>query len=230
MDETETADIITSEANSPREWRPTQETPDEWIMVKNERHYVHEDISRLCESRRGSDIALFIYLLVNLLKDQAPRQEELSDTLGLIGNILERVDARLIDLPVVRAAQALTDCALDSNVLDSVYEHLLFNFRVWSSSEFNVRVSHVQYLSTLIKDQPFLFRTEFGARFFLDVISLYYGEGVKDNSNERRAGSTQLTEEQSKIIRGSLLGEFLYIMLLSIQQTSELCFSRALIG
>ena len=121
------------------------------------------------------------------------------------------MDVKFINVQVLRALQALVECVTNETVLQSVYENLLFDFRIWSSSEFNVRIGHIQFISTQIKDNPERFRSEYGVRYFLDIITQYYGENgtIGNSAGRNRENEVQLSQEEVKIIRASLLGLYL---------------------
>uniref|UniRef100_A0A8C2BAE7 Neurobeachin-like protein 2 n=1 Tax=Cyprinus carpio TaxID=7962 RepID=A0A8C2BAE7_CYPCA len=66
---------------------------------------------------------------------------------------------------------------------------------------FLVDVSHIQYMSTVIKDSRKQFRKKYGVQFLLDTVRLYYGSGSKD---------ADLSEDDIKTIRASLCGLLKY--------------------
>ena len=59
---------------------------------------------------------------------------------------------------------------------------------------FLFQIGHIQYLSTLIKDDRKFFRKKFGIQFLLDVIRVHYST------------CPVLTKDDCKTIRGSLFG------------------------
>jgi hypothetical protein len=56
------------------------------------------------------------------------------------------------------------------------------------------QIGHIQYLSTLIKDDRKFFRKKFGIQFFLDVIRIHY------------VSCPAMTKDDCKTIRSSLFG------------------------
>ena len=196
--------IMSGEASA--ECKANQDTGD-WILVENQFALLDRNLHQLCQSQTTSDVALFLHLLVNILKDEHPVADELDETLRLVGYVLERTNAQCIDVAVVGAVQAMAEYVASSAAQASVHEHLLLNFALWSCSSCDVRISHVQYLSTLIKDRPAHFRADFGVKFFLDVVRLYYDGSAAGLHDHGRAGCVELTEGEVKSIRGSLLGE-----------------------
>ncbi|XP_068687514.1 neurobeachin-like protein 1 [Montipora foliosa] len=183
---------------------------DDWVFI-NDNHdlrFYKKEIYRLCKSHNCNGAALFMFLLLSILTGHDIKDEEFAETLSYVGSILRNMDLKFINVQVLRALQALVECVTNDTVLQSVHENLLFDFRIWSSSEFNVRIGHIQFISTQIKDNPTRFRSEYGVRFFLDIISQHYGgNGAEANSAGRnRENEVQLAQEEVKIIRASLLG------------------------
>uniref|UniRef100_A0A670JUE8 Neurobeachin-like protein 2 n=1 Tax=Podarcis muralis TaxID=64176 RepID=A0A670JUE8_PODMU len=60
-------------------------------------------------------------------------------------------------------------------LLHLLYQFLLFDFRIWSNSDFAVRLGHIQYLSNVIKDHKQRIRRKYGVQYILDSIRTYYG-------------------------------------------------------
>lgn len=151
---------------------------------------------------------MFLFLLLSILKGHDVNDEEFAETLCYVGSILRNMDVKFINVPVLRSLQALVECVTNETVLQSVFGNLLFDFRIWSSSEFNVRIGHIQFISTQIKDSPERFRSEYGVRFFLDVITQHYSEHAPlgNSAGRNRENEVQLAQGEVKIIRASLLG------------------------
>ena len=74
----------------------------------------------------------------------------------------------LIDVNVLMAAQLMVEMAVSSQeqkLIYQIYQSILFDFRIWSKSDFPVQIGHIQYLSTLVKDDRKYFRRKFGVQF-----------------------------------------------------------------
>ena len=70
------------------------------------------------------------------------------------GFLLSQAKPELIDVNVLMAAQLLVELAQgsqDQKLLNQIYQNVLFDFRIWSRSQFHVQIGHIQYLSTLVK-------------------------------------------------------------------------------
>lgn len=51
---------------------------------------------------------------------------------------------------------------------------LLFNFHIWSRPAFSVRIGHIEFLSTVVRSNLGECRSEFGVKYFLDIIRVHY--------------------------------------------------------
>ena len=194
--------------------------PEQWIMVdKNKDNCLfRKEIREICDSFYCSDIALYIYLLVGLLKEDEIHEQNHSVIIRYVGNMLQRGNVRLGDRHVLNSVQGLVDCVMPGReqLLNSIYRYIVFEFAIWGFSELDVRIGHLQYISTLIKDNPSRFREHFGVKFILDVIRLYYnGNGglLSNNNDTYRYDTVQLTKIEIKAIRCSLMSEYVAFVL-----------------
>ena len=187
---------------------------EEWIVVdKNKDNCLdRKEIREICDCSSCSDIALYIYLLVILLKEDEIHEHNHSVIIAYVGNMLQRSHVSLIDFHVLSSVQALVDCVTPGReqLLNSIYKDIVFNFAIWGFTQLDIRIGHLQYISTLIKDNPSRLRESFGIEFLLDVIRLYYSEGGEIPSNHNgshRSGAVELMKNEIKAIRGSLMGK-----------------------
>ena len=109
-----------------------------------------------------------------------------TSSFSVLGALLQRLSGHLIDGTCLFEIQKLAEefDPVDQSALVSAIRHyLLFDFRVWVHSSYTTRVSHIQYLSTMIKDSRRSSKSKYGVQFMLDVIRTYCC----------RAGSVDLT-------------------------------------
>ncbi|GFR76164.1 neurobeachin-like protein 1 [Elysia marginata] len=90
-----------------------------------------------------------------------------------------KVSPDLVDVNVLMSVQYLVEDSDDhsttkSTLLQHIYHYILFDFSLWSRTQFAVRIGHIQYLSTIIKDDRKFFRKKYGVQFFLDIVRQYY--------------------------------------------------------
>lgn len=142
---------------------------------------------------------MFLGFFRNVLASHSLNQEQLLQNEGvpIIGALLLQCDSSLIDVNVLMAVQLLIESCKDNNnsvLLKSFYQMVVFNFKIWSRSAFHIRIGHIQYISTIIKEDRKYFRKKFGIQFFLDVIREFF------------VSYENLSLDDAKTIRVSLLG------------------------
>uniref|UniRef100_S4R477 Neurobeachin like 2 n=1 Tax=Petromyzon marinus TaxID=7757 RepID=S4R477_PETMA len=159
----------------------------------------HNDQARL----EGSHVACFLLLLRNFVRNHPANQESLAQSQGMatVGALILQSGKRHMDASVLTACQLLVEAVIDSNalLLHQVYQALLFDFRLWSQADFPVRIGHIQYLSTIIKDNHKQFRRRYGVQFLLDVVRTYYG-----------SRSSELCADDLRVIRAAIFGLIKY--------------------
>ncbi|EGW06134.1 Neurobeachin-like protein 1 [Cricetulus griseus] len=119
---------------------------------------------------------------------------------------MNEVPGTLMDVNVLVAIQLLIEqVSLEKNtqLLQQMYQYLLFDFRIWNRGDFPFRIGHIQYLSTIIKDSRRVFRKKYGVQFLLDTLRIYYGHGCTCN---------ELSPDDIRTIRTSLYGLIKYFL------------------
>ncbi|XP_034144562.1 neurobeachin-like protein 2 isoform X2 [Esox lucius] len=154
-----------------------------------------------------NSVAAFLLMVKNLICHHPVNQESLLQCNGpaIIGAMLTKVPGSMMDMNVLMACQFLLDQVSregNSQLLLQLYQHLLFDFRIWSASHFAVCLGHVQYLSSVIRDGKQRMRRKYGVQYILDTIRTHY--------NVERDGSPLSDEKQTvQISLFSLLKDFL---------------------
>ncbi|XP_039582492.1 neurobeachin-like protein 2 isoform X2 [Passer montanus] len=139
-------------------------------------------LGKSSESRlERNSVAAFLLLVKNFLRNHAVNQESLVQCHGpaIIGALLHKVPGTLLDMSTLVASQILMEQVASEGsglLLHLLYQHLLFDFRIWSNSDFAVRLGHIQYLASVVKDHKQRIRRKYGVQFILDSIRTYYGE------------------------------------------------------
>uniref|UniRef100_A0A672N2S9 Neurobeachin like 1 n=1 Tax=Sinocyclocheilus grahami TaxID=75366 RepID=A0A672N2S9_SINGR len=151
-------------------------------------------------------VATFLLVIKHFLQRHPINQETLlhSHAVATLGALLQKLPAFLVDVSVLVAVQLLTEQMTyekNSQLLQQLHTHLLFNFSIWNQGDFPLRIGHIQYMSTIIKDSRKQFRKKYGVQFLLDTVRLYYGSGSKD---------ADLSEDDIKTVRASLCGLLKY--------------------
>ncbi|NWT01862.1 NBEL2 protein, partial [Mionectes macconnelli] len=151
-----------------------------------------------------NSVAAFLLLVKNFIQHHPVNQESLVQCHGpaIIGALLQKVSGALLDMSTLMASQILMEQVASEGsglLLHLLYQHLLFDFRIWSNSDFAVRLGgtgglgmsppprqppgpshllpagHIQYLANVVKDHKQRIRKKYGVQFVLDSIRTYYG-------------------------------------------------------
>ncbi len=92
----------------------------------------------------------------------------------LLGQYLNRLPSIFIDEQLLISIQQLIEC-LKSNsspilLINQIIQYILLDFHLWNKANPSVRLSHLQYITTIIKTDKKYFRTKFGVQYFLDIL------------------------------------------------------------
>ena len=163
---------------------------------------------------------LFRYLFHNsdIMQDRFQR----NNGIPLLSFLLQRLPKRFVDINLLRMcqeyvaeAQSLNDKAL----LNLIYEHFIFDFRIWNKADYEIRIGHIQYISTIIKDDKKYFRKKYGIQFFLDIIKTYFGKSNNELSINNQASNVSdntlhmqstMNDEDLRNLRNSFFGLIKY--------------------
>ncbi|XP_069107826.1 neurobeachin-like protein 1 isoform X1 [Argopecten irradians] len=185
---------------------------DDWVVVPSS-SYADAKLEQ-------NQVSGFLTLLRHMIHSKSINQDTFVRTgaAATLGALLQKVEPKLIDVNVLMAVQLLLETTITVNkvMVNHLYQHILFDFRIWSKSDFPVRIGHIQYLSTIIKDDRKYFRKKFGVQYILDVVRTYYS-----------TCDCGLSAADAKTIRGSLLSLVKYYMTKDVlveEVSSILCF------
>uniref|UniRef100_A0A286ZRL3 Cytochrome P450 family 20 subfamily A member 1 n=1 Tax=Sus scrofa TaxID=9823 RepID=A0A286ZRL3_PIG len=160
---------------------PRENTVSE-LITPVEGDWVVLTSTKASESRLERNlIATFILIVKHFIQRHPINQDNLihSHGVAVLGALLQKVPSTLMDVNVLMAIQLLIEqVSLEKNMqlLQQMYQYLLFDFRIWNRGDFPFRIGHIQYLSTIIKDSRRVFRKKYGVQFLLDTLRIYYGE------------------------------------------------------
>ncbi|XP_035806510.2 neurobeachin-like protein 2 isoform X2 [Amphiprion ocellaris] len=152
-------------------------------------------LNKSAESRlERNSIAAFLLMVKNLIRHHSVNQESLLQCHGpsIMGAMLSKVPGSMMDMNVLMACQLLLEQVFNegnSPLLQQLYQHLLFNFRIWTKSHFAVCLGHVQYLSSVINKSKQRMKRKYGVPYILDTIRTYY--------SLEKDGSTLSDEKQT---------------------------------
>lgn len=146
-----------------------------------------------------NSVAAFLLMVKNLIRHHPVNQDCLLQCHGpsIIGAMLSKVPVSMMDMNVLMACELLLDQVFtegNSSLLQQLYHHLLFDFRIWTRSHFAVCLAHIQYLSTVINKGKQRMKRKYGVQYILDTIRTYYSV-EKDGSplsDEKKTIQTSL--------------------------------------
>ncbi|XP_041842956.1 neurobeachin-like protein 2 isoform X4 [Melanotaenia boesemani] len=185
-------------------------------------------LSKSAEGRlERNSIAAFLLMVKNLIRHHPVNQESLLQCHGpsIIGAMLSKVPGNMMDMNVLMACQLLLEQVFNegnSPLLQQLYQHLLFSFRIWTRSHFAVCLAHVQYLSSVINKSKQRMRRKYGVQYILDTIRTYYSV-EKDGSalsDEKQTIQTSLFSLLKDFVK-SPTPEELHIILAYILTAGE---------
>ncbi|NWU85809.1 NBEL2 protein, partial [Onychorhynchus coronatus] len=153
-----------------------------------------------------NSVAAFLLLVKNFIQHHPVNQESLVQCHGpaVIGALLQKVSGALLDMSTLMASQILMEQVASEGsglLLHLLYQHLLFDFRIWSNSDFAVRLGHIQYLANVVKDHKQRVRKKYGVQYVLDSIRTYYG-----TSREKTTATDDIKTVQTSLF--SLVKDF----------------------
>jgi neurobeachin-like protein 1/2 len=145
---------------SPSVERPSSkdDTFGDWEMLQ---------LTSLSEAKINQNpIACFLCLLRNFVVGYEWNQQCLLnlDGIATLAAILRECNTNIIDVNVLMSLQLLVEAiqnevpAANLDLLHVLYKELVFDFRIWSKAQFQIIIGHIQYISTIIKDDRKYFR------------------------------------------------------------------------
>ena len=168
-------------------------TPD-WIIVRKQSQQHLADIdNRLISNPIASVLNLIRCVLSSTSTNLLAEQMTLHYNVELLGQHLLRLSAFFIDQQFLIAIQQLIECSrfveISNALTNQFIQYILLDFRLWNKAKFPVRLSHLQYVTAVIKDEKKYYRTKFGIQFFLDSLRQYFNSSDEDADEQRQLRS-----------------------------------------
>ncbi|XP_023603302.1 neurobeachin-like protein 2 [Myotis lucifugus] len=131
------------------------------------------------ERMERNAVAAFLLMLRNFLQGHPVNQESLVQCQGpaILGALLRKVPGWAMDMNVLKSAQLLMEqVAAEGSgpLLYPLYHHLLFNFHLWTLSDFAVCLGHIQYMASVIRKHRQKLQKKYGVQFILDALHTHY--------------------------------------------------------
>uniref|UniRef100_A0A8B9RHI3 Neurobeachin-like protein 2 n=1 Tax=Astyanax mexicanus TaxID=7994 RepID=A0A8B9RHI3_ASTMX len=159
--DTSGSEFITPETATPAD--------GDWVILPS---------NRASEARLEKNLAAtFLLVIKHFLQRHTINQETLLHCHGAatLGALLQKLPAWQVDVSVLVAVQLLIEqVTFEKNpqLLQQLHTHLLFNFNIWNQGDFPLRIGHIQYMSTVIKDSRKQFRKKYGVQFLPSLLTL----------------------------------------------------------
>lgn len=128
-------------------------------------------------------VGCFLCLIRYFISNHELNQEQMMkfDCIGIIASMLAKCNSEMIDVNVLMASHLLVESiqnqqpAPNKDLLETIYNDYIFEFKIWSRAPFQVTIGHVQYISTMIKDERKYFKCvkndfDFSPSFFLQQL------------------------------------------------------------
>ncbi|KAL5005989.1 hypothetical protein ScPMuIL_017147 [Solemya velum] len=122
---------------------------EEWVIIQSS-SYADANLEQ-------NQVSGFLTLLKNMMQAKVVNQDMFIRTncAASIGALLQKVNPKLIDVNVLMAVQLMVDSVVHVNrtMLNHLYQYILFDFRVWSKSDFPCQDrAHTTYYSCSLQN------------------------------------------------------------------------------
>jgi neurobeachin-like protein 1/2 len=157
----------------------TIESNTDWIIVRKQSQMHLSDIdNRLISNPIASILNLLRCVLSSTSMILLAEQLTQHYNIELLAQHLHHLSACFIDQHLLIAIQQLIESTrlIESSQLlvNHFIEHILLDFSLWHRANYSVRMAHLHYVATIIKDERKYYRTKFGVQFFLDILRQYF--------------------------------------------------------
>uniref|UniRef100_K7FGC5 Neurobeachin-like protein 2 n=1 Tax=Pelodiscus sinensis TaxID=13735 RepID=K7FGC5_PELSI len=188
--------------------RSERETIPQELVLPVEGDWVVLSSTKASEARLEKNIvAAFILTIKHFIQRHPINQENLIHSHGVatLGALLQKVPGNLMDVNVLMALQLLIEqVSVEKNVqlLQQMYQHLLFDFSIWNRGDFPFRIGHIQYLSSVTSSYQKCYKCKYGF-FYCSLFLVCISSSYKDSD---------LAPDDLRAIRSSLYGLIKYFL------------------
>uniref|UniRef100_A0A671WQ36 Neurobeachin like 2 n=1 Tax=Sparus aurata TaxID=8175 RepID=A0A671WQ36_SPAAU len=172
-----------------------------------------------------NSVAAFLLMVKNLIRHHPVNQEGLLHCHGpsIIGAMLSKVPGSMMDMNVLMACQLLLEQVFNegnSPLLQQLYQHLLFDFRIWTKSHFAVCLG--KFTSTR------RMKRKYGVQYILDTIRTYYSS----LSDEKQTIQTSLFAMLKDFLKSPTPEELHSVLayILTVGEEQQVCFIHLFSG
>jgi hypothetical protein len=166
------------------------DSPTDWIIVRKQSQKHLSDIdNRLISNPIASILNLLRCILSSISMKILTEQMTKHYNVELLGQYLNRLPTFFVDQQLLIAIQQLIEgCRLNESpylLTNQFIQYILLDFGLWNKAKFPVRISHLQYVAAVIKDERKYYRTKFGVQFFLDILKQHFNS-IEDDLDEQK--------------------------------------------
>eukprot|EP00111_Clytia_hemisphaerica_P022278 TCONS_00065481-protein len=195
---------------------PLPRNDSDWTLVDPSLPRTRSDTFKHWVKSDNHDIngvAHFVALIRNIIGSRLQTNITPLDVNGIkvISLLLHDCDPALINIGFHNAIGQLVESllGLKDEMLEAVYQYIVFDFEIWANADISVQIAHIQLLSTYIKDDPTYFGNLFTIDYFLNIVQQFYCRGPTERTEKRRQ---ILTETDERDLRTALLGLIFYLL------------------
>eukprot|EP00127_Corallochytrium_limacisporum_P000779 Clim_evm65s25 gene=Clim_evmTU65s25 len=138
-----------------------------------------------------------------------------SGGLATLAEQLRSLSSMYLTSEVIHRIREIEGLLSAKTLRDYFYPEFVFDFGLWVDCSAEVQSSHLQYVTTIIKDHLSDYRAQYGVQYILDTLRRYYyfeADGTEFGLHKREA--VYLQESQEAIVQGrqSLLALLTFFM------------------
>jgi hypothetical protein len=134
------------------------------------------------EMDNSNPIASIIHLISSILSStptiMLTEQITKYSNIEILGEYLNHIPSSFIDQQLLISIEQFIESSrlIDSSrsLTNQLIEHILLDFNLWNKAKFHVRLSHLQHILELIKNEKKYDREKFGIQYFLDIIKQHF--------------------------------------------------------
>ncbi|CAF4427909.1 unnamed protein product, partial [Didymodactylos carnosus] len=166
---------------------PLDTIPDsqncDWIIVRRRSQRNNSYIDNRLQSNPCATILNLIRCIFSSSKYNSLHIEQMCRdyNVEILQKYLSSIPQCFIDQELLIAIQQIIEClklcesiSIVRTLINSLVQYLLLDFNLWNKAKINVRIMHIQYLTTIIKDDRKFFRHKFGVQYLLDCIKQHF--------------------------------------------------------
>ncbi|CAH1764076.1 14320_t:CDS:10 [Entrophospora sp. SA101] len=179
---------------------------------------------------------IFFVLLTSLLHNNSKSQNHIIKNQGIkvLSLLLQQIGPRHFSISAFKSMLTLASTLESSNetLVNEVYKHLIFEFRLWMYATVDIQKYCIEFLKNFVDARKQMCRDLFGIQFFLDVLQNVYWYRQTNTSVPHRhltSGANRPKTSQIKELRGMIISIILSYFKDGIKKDEVLVIFRNLL-